>query len=65
MMNQKNAVKFILHNLELASTLVAGTAVKHLKTAEKAIDKYLMKQKNLIRNEEFNMMFIAKFSNKL
>lgn len=39
--NQKNAVKFILHNLELSSKLVAGTADKHLKVAEKAIDKYL------------------------
>jgi hypothetical protein len=40
-LNQKNAIKFILHNLELASKLVAGTSVKHLKAAEKAVDKYL------------------------
>lgn len=39
--NQKNAVKWILHNLELASKLVAGTSDKHFKAAEKAVDKYL------------------------
>ena len=44
-LNQKNAVKWILHNLELASKLVAGTSDKHLKAAEKAVDKYLNKQK--------------------
>jgi hypothetical protein len=44
-LNQKNAVQWILHNLELASKLVAGTSAKHLKAAEKAIDKYLKKQK--------------------
>ena len=44
-LNQKNAVKWILHNLELASKLVAGTSDKHLKAAEKAVDKYLKKQK--------------------
>ena len=40
-LEQKNAVKWILHNLELASKLVAGTSAKHLKAAEKAVDKYL------------------------
>ena len=44
-LEQKNAVKWILHNLELASKLVAGTSDKHLKAAEKAVDKYLNKQK--------------------
>jgi len=44
-LNQKNAVKWILHNLELASKLVAGTSAKDLKAAEKAVDKYLNKQK--------------------
>ena len=39
--NQKNAVKWILHNLELASKVVAGTSAKHLKATEKAVDKYL------------------------
>jgi hypothetical protein len=39
-MNQKNAVKFILHNLDLASKLVAGTSVKQIE----AIDKYLDNQ---------------------
>jgi len=43
--NQKNSVKWILHNLELAFELVAGTSGKHLKSAEKAVDKYLKKQK--------------------
>ena len=37
--NQNNAVKWILHNLELASKLTAGTSVKYFK----AVDKYLMK----------------------
>ena len=32
--NQKDAVQWILSNLELASKLVAGTSVKHLKSAE-------------------------------
>jgi len=44
-LNQKNAVQWIFHNLELASKLVAGTSDKDLKAAEKAIDKYLKKQK--------------------
>jgi len=44
-LEQKNAVKWILHNLELASKLVAGTSAKDLKAAEKAVDKYLNKQK--------------------
>lgn len=44
-LNQKNAIIFILHNLELASKLVAGTSGNHLKAAEKAIDKYLKRQK--------------------
>jgi len=39
-LNQKNAIKFILHNLELASKLVAGTSVKHIE----AVDKYLDNQ---------------------
>lgn len=42
--NQRNAVKWILRNLELASKLVAGTSDKHLKAAEKAVDKYLKRQ---------------------
>ena len=37
--NQNNAVKWILHNLELASKLTAGTSVKYFK----AVDKYLKK----------------------
>jgi hypothetical protein len=40
-LNQKNAIKFILHNLELASKLVAGTSDKHIE----AVDKYLENQK--------------------
>ncbi len=44
-LNQKNAIKFILHNLEFASKLVAGTSDKHFKATEKAVDKYLKKQK--------------------
>ena len=44
-LNQENAVQWIFHNLELASKLVAGTSDKHLKAAEKAVDKYLNKQK--------------------
>ena len=43
--NQYNAIKWILHNLGLASKLVAGTSDNHLKAAEKAVDKYLKKQK--------------------
>ena len=39
-LNQKNAIKFILKNLELASKLVAGTSVKHIE----AVDKYLDNQ---------------------
>jgi len=39
-LNQKNAIKFILNNLELASKLVAGTSVKHIE----AVDKYLDNQ---------------------
>jgi len=38
---QKNAVKWILHNLELASRIVAGTSVKHVD----AVDEYLKKRK--------------------
>jgi hypothetical protein len=38
--NQKNAIKFILHNLDLASKLVAGTSVRHIE----AVDKYLDNQ---------------------
>lgn len=34
--DQENAVKYILHNLELASKLVAGTSDKYFK----AVDKY-------------------------
>ena len=45
--NRKNAVKWILHSLELASKLVAGTSDKHLKAAEKAVDKYLKQYKRL------------------
>lgn len=37
-LNQKNAIKFILHNLELASKLVAGTSVKHIETVDKYLD---------------------------
>ena len=37
-MNQKNAVKFILHNLDLASKLVAGTSVKHIEAVDKFLD---------------------------
>jgi hypothetical protein len=40
-LKQKNSIKFILSNLELASKLVAGTSVKHIE----AVDKYLKKQK--------------------
>ena len=39
--NQKNAVQWILHNLELASKVVAGTSVKYIE----AVDEYLKKQK--------------------
>jgi hypothetical protein len=39
-LNQKNAIKFILHNLELASKIVAGTSLKHIE----AVDKYLDNQ---------------------
>ena len=42
--NQKNPVKWNLHNLELASRIVAGTSDKHFKATEKAVDKYLKKQ---------------------
>ncbi|MCR4313533.1 MAG: hypothetical protein NUV58_04750 [Candidatus Roizmanbacteria bacterium] len=41
--NHKNTVKFILHNLELASKLVVGTSDKYFK----AVDKYLKKEKGL------------------
>jgi len=39
-LNQKNAIKFILHNLKLASKIVAGTSAKHIE----AVDKYLDNQ---------------------